>query len=331
MMRATIIILFALVLNGCASSSSLTTATTSTSSNRDFSFGFMADTQYNAREEHAFSNMLAAVNKEQLAFIVHGGDFKSGSNAPCEDAIFTARLEQYQQSTNPFIFIPGDNEWVDCQRKSNGAQDPLERLAKLRTLFYATNESLGRRRITVERQGDVVSTSAGGASPKYPENMRWKKEGIVFFTVNIQGSNDNVGFSAASDAEQKIREAANIAWMQEAFAIASRENATAVAIFLQANPGFEEPAAKVEKSAYPPFLKVFEATASAWKKPVLFAHGDTHQFRLRPYESPIDRKQITNITRLETFGSPSTNWIRVNVRPENTTAPFEAFAGSMGF
>ena len=320
-------------IGGLATLICLSACTTSTPHSRDFSFAFLADTQYNAREEFAFSNMLSALNKEQFSFIVHGGDFKSGSNAPCEDALYTRRLEEYKQSENPFIFIPGDNDWVDCQRASNGAQDPLERLAKLRMLFYTSEESLGKRRITVARQGDAraAGSTVNGTVLHYPENMRWQKEGVVFFTVNVQGSNDNVGFSAASDAEQRVRESANIAWMQAAFDIAEHDNAVGVVMFLQANPGFEEPLAKVAKSAYLPFLRAFEASATTWNRPVLFAHGDTHQFRLLPYLSPIDRKPILNVTRLETFGSPHTNWVRINVTPANTNAPFAIMLGGMGF
>jgi Calcineurin-like phosphoesterase len=318
------VILLGSLMGGCA---------TPTPHNRDFSFVFIADTQYNKREERAFTNMLAALNQEQFSFIVHGGDFKAGSNAPCTDSLFTRRLVEYQQSENPFIFIPGDNDWVDCQRASNGSQDPLERLAKLRELFYPDDQSIGKRRIPVVRQSApaALGSTVNSVLMRYPENMRWQKDGVIFFTVNVQGSNDNVGFTAASDTEQRQRETANIAWMHAAFEIAQRENAIGVVMFLQANPGFEEPLAKVAKSAYLPFLRAFEATASVWNKPVIFAHGDTHQFRLLPYESPIDRKRIANVTRLETFGSPHTNWVRVNVRPSNAQAPFEVILGGMGF
>ena len=309
------------LLAGCA---------TSTPSNRDFSIALLGDTQYNSRDDLAFANMFAALNKEQFAFVFHVGDFKAGSDSPCTDALFTARLKQYQQSSSPLVYIPGDNEFIDCQRKSNGAQDPLERIAKLRTLFYPNNESLGHRRIKVARQSDAVD-GAGTPPTRYSENMRWQREGIIFFTVNVQGSNDGVGFNVAMDAEQRERETANIAWMQAAFALARAENAVGVVMFAHANPGFEEPSAKVAAGAYPPFLRAFEATAQAWQKPVLFAHGDTHQYRLAPYQSPIDRRPIANITRVETPGSPVTNWVRINVRPDHAAAPFEVMLGGMGF
>ncbi len=310
-----------LVLAGC---------TTSTPSSRDFSIAFLGDTQYNPRDDLAFANMFAALNKEEFAFVFHVGDFKSGSDSPCTDSLFTARLAQYQQSTSPFIYIPGDNEFIDCQRKSNAVQNPLERIAKLRSLFYSSDESLGKRRIAVARQSDLV-VAAGDPQRFYPENMRWQREGVVFFTVNVQGSNDGVGFNSAMDAEQRQREAANIAWMQAAFAVAQAENAVGVVMFSHANPGFEESSAKVAASAYPPFLRAFESAAQAWQKPVLFAHGDTHQYRLAPYRSPIDRKLIKNVTRVEAPGSPVTNWVRVTVRPDNAAAPFEVMLGGMGF
>lgn len=326
-MRIFLVVLVCAIFSGCVK-----IAPSSVDNSRDFSFAFLADTQYNEREERAFNTMLAALNKERFAFIVHGGDFKAGGNAPCTDALFLRRLTEFRKSENPFIYIPGDNEWVDCQRKSNGEQDPLERLAKLRELFYATDESLGVRRITVKRQvGFDLNNATNARVVNYPENMRWDKDGVHFFTVNIQGSNDNFGFTASSDAEQRIREAANIGWMHQNFDIAQRESAVAVVMFLQANPGFEEPTEKVVQNAYVPFIQAFEAKASAFNKPVMFAHGDTHQYRLLPYQSPIDRRTVSNITRLETFGSPHTNWVRVNVRPSNAHAPFEVILGGMGF
>jgi hypothetical protein len=47
----------------------------------------------------------------------------------------------------PFIFVPGDNEWTDCERLSNGAYDPLERLGKLRRLFWEDEFSLGKTQL----------------------------------------------------------------------------------------------------------------------------------------------------------------------------------------
>jgi hypothetical protein len=49
---------------------------------------------------------------------------------------------------------------------------------------------------------------------------------------------------------------------------------------------------------------------------VLFVHGDTHFFKVdKPLYSP--GKLLPNLTRLQTFGSPSLHWVRVTVNPAN--------------
>ena len=47
---------------------------------------------------------------------------------------------------------------------------------------------------------------------------------------------------------------------------------------------------------------------------VLFVHGDTHFFKVdKPLYSPA--KLLPNLTRLQTFGSPSLHWVKVGVEP----------------
>ena len=54
----------------------------------------------------------------------------------------------------------------------------------------------------------------------------------------------------------------------------------------------------------------------AFKGQVLFVHGDTHFFKVdKPLYSPT--KLLPNLTRLETFGSPSIHWVRVTVHPDS--------------
>ena len=112
-----------------------------------FSFALIGDLQYTPFEERVFPQLIDALNAENLAFVVHVGDFKSGSNSPCTDALFASRKADFERSRHPFVFLPGDNDWVDCRRDSNGRMDPLERLDALRKLFFATPESLGVRKM----------------------------------------------------------------------------------------------------------------------------------------------------------------------------------------
>jgi hypothetical protein len=56
------------------------TALPAASSAPGFSFALTGDTPYSPHEETQFVEMLYELNREELAFIVHVGDFKSGSS-----------------------------------------------------------------------------------------------------------------------------------------------------------------------------------------------------------------------------------------------------------
>ena len=70
------------------------------------------------------------MEREELAFVVHDGDLKSGSSL-CSDEVLRDMLDVFQASKTPLVYVPGDNEWTDCHRASNGGYDPLERLDNL--------------------------------------------------------------------------------------------------------------------------------------------------------------------------------------------------------
>lgn len=288
-----------------------------------FSFGLIGDLQYSPFEERAFPKLIDAMNAENLAFVVHLGDFKSGSNSPRTDALFVSRKADFERSLHPFILLPGDNDWVDCRRNSNGRMDPLERLNALRKLFYSAPESLGVRKMRLMQQSE-----RGGEYSPYVENTMWELGGVVFAAFNLQGSNDNAGFDAASDAEQVVRTRANIAWMKEAFHRARETSALGLVLFHQANPGFEESPDVVRASALAGYVSAFESEARKHTVPVIFAHGDTHTFRIdEPYKSPLDKRPIANVIRLEGYGSPHVNWVRITIDAANKATPFRVESG----
>jgi hypothetical protein len=146
----------------------------------DFTFATLGDTPYSDEEEKQFIGMIAEINRAQPAFVLHVGDFKS-SWSPCSDALFQLRREQFALFHSALIYTPGDNEWSDCWKPLGAARDPLERLQKLRKLFFADGYSLGQNRIALARQ-----------SAAYPEHARWAHQGILFATLNVPGGNNNM-------------------------------------------------------------------------------------------------------------------------------------------
>jgi hypothetical protein len=273
-----------------------------------FSFGVMGDAPYSTGEEAAFVTMMQAMNHEPLAFVVHIGDLKAGSNSPCTDALFERRREQFNALAHPLAFVPGDNDWVDCRRASNGSMDPLERLDKLRRIFFADRWSLGLRRMLLVPQEECANrVESECRCPGLPENRTWAMEHVLFVTLNLHGSNNNIGFDAASDREAHCRDWADKVWLEKAFARAA-DASQALVIFVHANPWLRS-----KQGVYDAFLAQLAHGAAKHPRPVLLVHGDTHTYRVdRPLYDAAG-KHVPNLTRLESFGSPFVRWVRVTV------------------
>jgi hypothetical protein len=258
-----------------------------------FAFAVMGDTPYSAAEEEHFTSMMKHVDAERVDFVVHVGDFKAGSRSPCSDALFLSRKAQFDASAHPFVYTPGDNDWVDCRRATNGAFDPIERLAKLREIFFGDAYSLGVERMATSFQ------------PGLPENRIWERGGVVFATINVQGSNNNRGFDRANDLEAEARDQANLAWLAEAEARATR--AAGLAVFTQASLW------DADAPTYFAYEKALVDIAMRLGKPVLFVHGDTHRYRADTPFKDRNGTSVTNPSRLEVYGSPFVGWIKVDV------------------
>jgi hypothetical protein len=270
-----------------------------------FSFALIGDTPYYSGEEWMFAEMLKDIDGEDIAFVVHIGDFKSG-RSPCSDELFARRLQQFNSVRHPFIFVPGDNEWTDCHR--SGA-DPLERLGKLREMFYRDDDSLGQSKLKLERQ------SADPRFAEYRENVRWTMGPALFIGLNLPGSNNNLGRTPQMDAEYARRSAANAAWLAQGFDLAKKRGNAAVFIAIQANPHFER-ASERPADGYAQFRQELLAHTLAFGKQVILLHGDTHRYRFdHPLVDPATQRQVPNFTRIESFGSPYVDWIRISVDP----------------
>lgn len=277
-----------------------------------FTFAALGDTPYSEDEEARFVGMIAEINHEQPAFVVHAGDFKSGWS-PCSDALFQLRREQFALFHSALIYTPGDNEWSDCARALGAARDPLERLQKLRTLFFADGYSLGQHKIALARQNAA-----------YPEHARWVHEGIVFATLNVPGGNNNMRMPE----EWAAREKALLRWLAATFATARAGGHGAVVLVMQANPFLRS---VFHRNGYASLLQAMTAESQKFNGEVLLIHGDTHRYRFdQPLIDARSKQRVPNFTRLEVFGYPFSNWVRVRVIQRNGKVVFEAAPGGPG-
>jgi hypothetical protein len=265
-----------------------------------FSFAIIGDAPYKPREEAPFERMMERIDREELAFVIHVGDIGAGRGA-CTDAGYDKRMRQLDRSRHALVYTPGDNEWVDC--RSMGF-DPLERLARLRDVFFNDEYSLGRARIRLEVQSD--DTAGCGA---YPENRSWTRAGVRFVTINVPGSNNNMGVDRASDDEARCRGEANKRWLARAVEASRGSQTRALVIAMQANPWF------TTHRVFDDLLAAIQSVARALPKPVLLVHGDTHNYRVdAPFRDALGQP-VPNLTRVETYGSPIVGWVKVTVDP----------------
>ncbi|MEM9906217.1 MAG: hypothetical protein AAF921_14455 [Cyanobacteria bacterium P01_D01_bin.44] len=278
-----------------------------------FEVALMGDLPYDDEQSLPFQRLIEQVNQSEAAFVIHDGDFKSGSSL-CSDDMFQDRKALFNQFRPAFVYIFGDNDWTDCHRANNGAYDPLERLQVVRQLFAAGDKSLGQQPMTLERQSNDPQYA------RFPENVRWQHHGILFVGLHIVGSNNNLGRTLANDAEYTTRNAANWAWLRDAFDFAKDNNLKGIMLVIQANPGFEKPPS--DRTGFNDFISALETELTDYPNPVVLVHGDTHYFRI---DKPLPTweantptpPRFLNFTRVETFGSPDVHWLKATIDPSD--------------
>jgi len=263
-------------------------------------FAVIGDTPYSTYEARELGPMLDDIAGAHVSFIVHAGDFKD-SGAVCSDELFVSRRSLLDASPTPLIYVPGDNEWVDCRRLGTGHHDPLERLQKLREIFFAEPRSLGQRTLPLEKQAGA-----------YPEHLRWRLGPVLFVSLNVPGPNNNFGLGTLPSHEFLSRNPVVIEWLRQGFAAARHERSLGIVIVMQANPGFKEHAAGQTHAGYRQLLAALRQEVLDFSGQVLLVHGDTHRQRIdQPLRHPTSRLPIANFTRLETFGFPFMGWVKV--------------------
>jgi hypothetical protein len=282
----------------------------------DFTFGALGDIPYSQDEEARFPNLIEEMNREELTFVVHVGDFKSAV-AICTDELYLERRSWFESSRHPFIYVPGDNEWADCRRPPfTAGRDPFERLDKLRELFFADDTSLGRSRIKVLRQ------SPSAESRRYPEHSRWEHRGVLFLTLNAPGSNN---YPQARE-EFAARSAAVGRWLTESFATARARGLRAVVVFMHGDPWNSR---GQPRRGFARIIKTLAMETRGFSGEVLLVNGDTHRYRVdRPLRDPATGAPLPNFLRVVVYGSPWMSWVRIRFREDGGRVSFEVTPGN---
>jgi hypothetical protein len=282
------------------------------------------DTPYGAVQIADMPNFLASLNNDpSIVGSVHLGDIKDGGSR-CDTSYFQFVFDSFNSLKKPFLYTPGDNEWTDCHRFSNGTYAPLERLAVLRSMFYPTpGLTMGQSKRQVLSQSSIT-----GFEP-FVENQFWVEAGAAFALFHVVGSNNGLlpwygddpthshqDDPAARVGEVTARNAANLDWLDRTFAAARAYGTATVVLIMQADMW-----AGGASNGFNDTIQRIAQRTLAYGKPVLLIQGDSHVFKV---DNPLANGDpghgvttpVPNLTRLVVQGSTTqtlTEWVKVHI------------------
>lgn len=295
---------------------------------RGTAMAVIGDTPYGSTQLAEFPALVASINADhQVRGVAHVGDIKSGGSL-CTTEYFEGIRALFDTFEDPLAYTPGDNEWTDCHRASAGGYDPLDRLDTLRDVFFA---SPGMTQGGHPRR--VLSQANDPDHATFVENQRWMNKRVVFSTVHVVGSNNDLEpwFGDAETAEQRgrrlsevsARTAAALDWIDETFDAAERSRAAGVALLMQADMWDAYSVANgLPLHGFTPIVHRIAERALSFAKPVLLLQGDSHQYLAdRPLATgdPIHgvSEPVPNLTRIVVPGATASEWLRLIINPTN--------------
>jgi len=291
-----------------------------------FTFAVIGDIPYGDAQVAAFPGRIDQINADrQVQLVDHLGDIKSGSSL-CTDEYFGMIKTQFDRFTDPLVYTPGDNEWTDCHRANNGSYNPLERLAKVRQLFFPhPGRTLGQHAV------DVTAQTAQG----YPENVTYERAQVAFAALHIVGSNNSLApwtGNTTATPEQPVevlcRTAADIGLIRDTFRLATSHRDRAVVLLTQADmfdPTVANPAF-ADYYAFQPIVQAIARESAAFNGKVYLFNGDSHVFN---QDKPLAvgspwlsfygiTGPATNLTRVTVEGSTDVDeWLKVSIDRRN--------------
>jgi len=274
--------------------------------NSELQFALIGDNPYGDDNVFKYEKLIEDINSSDVSWVIHLGDMKNGRSG-CSDEEFLSLYELNSKFHMPFVLTPGDNDWFDCRRESAGNWGRMNRLNKLREIFFQEDHPL-----------EAETQSETSVYSEFVENVLWVQEDILFSTVHLVGVSGREG---GLDLHGYIQDAA-VEWLQTIFQRAREKNVKAVFIATQADifpysvePDWlklECPSCNFIRKYYEPFYEALKKELASFDNQVLLAVGDTHIFRV---DKPLyDKNQlVTNFTRVEVFGSEQVHWVKVSL------------------
>lgn len=260
------------------------------------SFYFVAMDQPAGNSHVQLKKELARLKNSAPAFIVING-IKSNTES-CNDDLYTERKEMLNDVHHPVIVSLAAGDWVYC-KSPRGNPVSIERLTRLREIFFDRDHSLGNHPLNLTRQSLSSRFSA------YSENFYWSRDHILFATLHLPANNNNYLAAAGRNNEFEDRTIANKNWLELVFRQATREHAKAIVLFTDGNPYNVKTASR---DGFSEIRQKVNTLLSHFSGRVLIIHGQS---------GPIP-KDIVWKGKLGLAGV-GPDWTRFNVTPDSGT------------
>lgn len=270
-----------------------------------FDFGVIAHATQPDPGESLLQQAIATGNEDNLAFVVANGIKPAGTES-CSDSMYSRSKKFLSRSENALIVSLAASDWINCKTK-NGKSVALERLNRVRELFFADDDSFGDASVALTRQSSNVKFRS------YAENARWEYGNILFATINLPADNNHYLPAAGRNSEFEDRLIANREWLDRIFIHAVQRKNRAIVLFCDGNPLNVPDAAKLSrlKGRRDGFIEVRKQLAALAKKfpgKVLLLHNQAQE------KTDAIRWQA-NLGNLGT----SAGWTKISVQPASRT------------
>lgn len=193
-----------------------------------FEFAVLGHSFKDGPDDAPLKKAIAETSAFNAAFVVATG-IKAASES-CSDKLYSQRKDLLDASGPPLIVSLSASDWAYC-RNSRGRVNAIERLNRLRDVYFADDQSLGQRKLTLSR----LSSTAKFRS--YAENAHWEYGGVLFATVNLPANNNHFLPEAGRNSEFEDRLVANRSWLQRLFAMAQRKKLDGIVLFSDGEVG----------------------------------------------------------------------------------------------
>jgi hypothetical protein len=194
----------------------------------DFHFGVIGHSFKSGPDAGRLKQAIHETNLARPAFIVVNG-IKANAES-CSDKLYAQRKSVLATSEQALILSLAASDWSDC-KNSLGKSTAIDRLGRLREVFFADDLSQGEHKIALTR------LSASASFRSYAENAQWEHGRILFATINLPANNNHFRPEAGRNSEFEDRMVANRSWLKRLFATAERRKFAGLVLFSDGNAG----------------------------------------------------------------------------------------------